>query len=138
MAQATVTRITIDLDSELLEQLEGAAERSGGLAFSAEEIIAARLAITIGYDLTGTPMFLDHDQHKRLRHLSGSSIVVGAEALLAALTTASQLRLDGMPAVEIPEKWRERLYSRAKVMGKPIGKLTAEYALEGIRERIGL
>jgi hypothetical protein len=130
------TRLTIELDSDLLEQLERAAGRTDGGVMTPEEIISARLALTIGYDLTGAPLFLDHDQHKRLRSLSGQSAVRGAEALLDAIENMTKLTVEGVP-ITLKTAWLERLASRAKVEGKPTGQLAREYATDGIRERIG-
>lgn len=130
----TRTRITIEIETELLKQLETA--RTGSR--TVEQEIVDRLAATADYELFGAPLFLNDAQHRRLREISGIAAIGGTEALLDRLAAHSALTLDGMPRVEIPAKWRERLASRAKAEGVTLGDLTARYASDGIRERIGL
>lgn len=128
------TRITLTLDSELVDRLE-AADRMGPDTF--EEIIEERLRLTAGYVLTGAPLFLDDAQHRRLRSISGSAAIGGTEALLDRLEAMTRLSVAGEPLV-LPFAIVERLASRAKLEGKTANQLAVEYATAGIRERIGL
>lgn len=139
------TRIVLELDSELLEQLEAADaltynhldERTRMVV---EQTIAERLRVTAEYDLTGAPLFLDAEQHRRLRALSGLAAIGGTEALLERLEAMTRIRIgegdDGV--LRLPSKVQERLASRAKLDGKTAGQLGCDYALQGIKERVGL
>jgi hypothetical protein len=126
-------RLTIEIDDELLERLEAQTPVHGRV----QETIIHRLERTADYDLAGSPLFLDHGQHQRLRALTPSAAIRGVQSLLDDLEGMTRIGLSDV-RVEIPVRILERIDSRAKVEGRDRAAVTTEYALAGIRERVGM
>ena len=126
-------RITLELDSDLVEQIEAIAPKGA----TVEQTIAERLGRTADYDLSGSPLFLTDAQHRRLRAISGSAVIGGPEGLLDRLEAMTRIKIEDA-VLPLPVRYLERLAGRAKLEGKTPSVLAVEYAESGIRERIGL